>query len=144
MCAVGAGFKLGVELHANEERVIHKLDVLHEVSLLVHTRNAHAVLFKRFPESVVELVAVPVALRDFALAIKRARNAALAKGTGVAAKALGTAKVVLWALSVTCWARKEEITMTFSVPQMLESLVMAGGPIGIFAVIAIVWASWCF
>ena len=66
MGPVGAALELGVELYGHEPGMIGNLDNFHQVALGVLARHAHAAGHKALQVFVVELVAVAVALLNFA------------------------------------------------------------------------------
>src|SRR5664280_2143901 len=56
--------EFGVELNADEERMIDKLDALDQILFRVHSCDAHAMLLERRTVVVVELVAMTVTFRQ--------------------------------------------------------------------------------
>ena len=62
--ALGAGLELGMELRGEEERMIGKLDRLHEPVVRGGARHRQTRALQALAQQVVDLVAVAVALVD--------------------------------------------------------------------------------
>src|SRR3990172_10782149 len=68
MAIHGAGLKLGMELAAQEPRVVFKLDDLDQIAVGRESAQDHPLTAEEVPVAVVEFVAVAVALGNLLLA----------------------------------------------------------------------------
>ena len=86
MRIVGTGLQLGMELNADKEGVVGKLDYLDESAPGVPAGEIHAGAAEIFDKFVVEFVAVAVAFVYLLTAVEPFGKAAVGKAAGVAAE----------------------------------------------------------